>query len=121
MADVAQYFSADLTQSASGDLLVADGVLESQQRILRRLLTNPGDYIWQPEYGAGLPSYIGKPLDVIALTALVKTQMYLEPSVSHNPEPVLVFTTIPNGLFVQIQYVDVESGQPTVLSFDVTP
>ena len=121
MADVAQYFSADVNPSASGDLLVAYGVLESQQRILRRLLTNPGDYIWQPDYGAGLPAYIGKPLDEPSLIALIKTQMYLEPSVSHNPEPVILFNLIPNGIYVRIQYVEVESGQPTVLSFDVTP
>jgi phage baseplate assembly protein W len=121
MTDVAQYFTADLSPSATGDLQIASSVLESQQRILRRLLTNPGDYIWQPNYGAGLPSFIGQPLDLDALTTLIKTQMFMEDSVSQNPPPQINVTEIPNGIDAQIQYVEVESTQPTVLSFTVTP
>ena len=68
MTDAAHYFGSDLQFSANGDLLVADGLDESQQRILRRLLTNLKDYLWQPTYGAGLPSYIGKPLDEAAIS-----------------------------------------------------
>ena len=33
--------------SSSGDISVVSGPLLGQQRVLRRLLTNPGDYIWQ--------------------------------------------------------------------------
>jgi phage baseplate assembly protein W len=121
MADVAHYFSADIQQSATGDLLAVDGLAESQQRVLRRLLTNPGDYIWQLDYGAGLPRFIGQPIDQAALTSLIKTQMYLEPSVARSPEPVVQLTPIANGVSARIQYVEVESGQPTVLSFTVSP
>lgn len=121
MADLSQYFGSDLALSATGDLLAADGLEQSKQRILRRLLTNPGDYLWQPGYGAGLPSYIGRPLDQAALTALIKAQMYQEASVSHDPEPAVTLQAIPNGVSAQIAYTYAQSGQPAFLSFDVTP
>jgi len=120
MTDAAQYFSQDLALGATGGLQIADRVLLSQQRILRRLMTNPGDYIWEPNYGAGLPRQIGSKIDVTAITALIRSQMYLESSVQQQPEPQITVTTIPNGIFVQIQYVEVDSGLPANLSFDVT-
>lgn len=121
MADAGHYFSSDLHLGATGDLLVADGVLESRQRILRRLLTNPRDYIWQPEYGAGLPGKIGLPLDRAELDTLIRSQMYLEESVVQNPAPQITTTPIPNGIDVQVQYVEADSSQSATLSFDVTP
>jgi hypothetical protein len=121
MTDAAQYFSEDLTLGATGGLQAADGVLLSQQRILRRLMTNPGDYIWEPTYGAGLPRRIGSKLDVTEVTALIRSQMYLEDSVQQQPEPQVTVTPIPNGVFVRIEYVDVDSGRTAILSFSVTP
>jgi hypothetical protein len=120
MADAAQYFSDDLMLGATGDLQVADSVLLSQQRILRRLMTNPGDYIWEPTYGAGLPAMIGKTFDITAVTALIQSQMFMESSVQQQPAPQIIATPFQNGMYVQIQYVEVDSGLPTVLSFDVT-
>lgn len=121
MADAAHYFGSDILLGATGDLQGADTVSQSQQRILRRLLTNPGDYLWEPDYGAGLPAYIGQPLDLEAMTALIRSQMYREESVRQQPEPQITVTPIMNGLAVQIQYVEADSGQPATLSFEVTP
>ncbi len=121
MTDCFHFFGSDLTLSATGDLLTADGLDESQQRVLRRLLTNLKDYLWQPDYGAGLPGYIGQPLDQAAITALIKSQMYLENDVSHDPEPQVALTAIPNGISAQIVYTSVDTGLPVLLSFDVTP
>ena len=121
MTDTAHYFGSDLALSANGDLLIADGLDENKQRVLRRLLTNQKDYLWQPLYGAGLPSYIGQPLDEAPISALIKSQMYLEADVSHNPEPQITLQQIPNGISAQIVYTSVESGEPVLLSFDVTP
>lgn len=120
MADSAQYFSQDLMLGATGDLQVADSVLLSQQRILRRLLTNPGDYIWEPDYGAGLPRMIGQPFDLAAVKALVLSQMYLESSVQQQPAPQISATPIQNGIYMEIKYIEVDSGLPTTLTFDVT-
>src|SRR3954470_12052091 len=110
--DIGHLFSGDLQLGATGDLLAVDSVLESQQRILRRLMTNPGDYIWEPTYGAGLPRRIGRVLDITALTALIRSQMYLEDSVQQQPEPQITVQPLLNGIYVQIQYVEVESGKP---------
>lgn len=119
--DASHYFSGDLQLGATGDVLIADGSLESQQRILRRLLTNPRDYIWQPGYGAGLPAKIGQPLNEPEMDTLIRSQMFLEESVSQNPAPQIITREIPSGIDVQILYVERESSQPTTLSFEVTP
>ena len=121
MTDAFHYFNSDLTLSASGDLLTADGETATTQRLLRRLLTNARDYLWHPEYGAGLPGTIGAPLVVAELTALVQSQMYLEAGVAHDPEPRVTLTPIPNGVSARIVYTGVESGDPVLLNFDVTP
>lgn len=121
MPDASHIFGSDLALGATGDLLMADGVSESQQRVLRRLLTNPKDYLWQPDYGAGLPAYIGLPLDAAAMSALIKSQMYLERDVSHAPEPVVNLSEIANGISAQIAYISLDSDAPAYLSFDVTP
>src|SRR4051812_28310858 len=119
MSDVGHFFSGDLQVSATGDLLATDGLQESQQRILRRLLTNTRDYLWQPGYGAGLPAFIGQPLDLDALKALITSQMYLEASVARDPEPQISLKEIENGIYVQIQYVAADTGQTVPLSFSV--
>ena len=121
MTDVFHLFNSDLTFSASGDLLTAAGRAETTQRLLRRLLTNARDYLWQPGYGAGLPGYIGAPLDTGPLSALVKAQMYLEAGVAHDPEPQVTLTPIPNGVSARIVYTGVEGGDPVLLNFDITP
>ena len=119
MTDAFHHFGSDLAVSANGDLLTASGADESRQRVLRRLLTNPADYLWQPEYGAGLPASVGRPLDAAPLTALVAGQMYLEADVAREPHVAL--TPIPDGVSARIAYTSVESGEPVLLGFDVTP
>jgi hypothetical protein len=119
--DLAHWFGQDLNVAASGDLLTVDGTVKGQQRVLRRLLTNPGDYIWHPNYGAGLASKIGQPFDAAACAALIKAQIFLEPAVARTPPPVIGVTQITNGLFVSIAYTDAPTGNPVALSFDVKP
>lgn len=121
MPDLDHTFGGDLSVSASGDLLTADSLTLSQQNVLRRLLTNPGDYIWHPEYGAGLPGLIGQPIDVPTVTGLIRSQMALESTVSQSPAPVITVTPITSGMAVNIQYTEVDSGQTAILAFSVTP
>lgn len=120
-SDLAHWMGQDLNVAASGDLLTVDGVTKGTQRILRRLLTNPGDYIDHPDYGAGLASKIGQPFDAEACQALVQAQMYLESAVARTPAPTIAVTQITGGLFVSIAYTDSETGQIVPLSFSVTP
>ena len=119
--DLAHWFGQDLNAAASGDLLTVDGIANGQQRILRRLLTNPGDYIWEPTYGAGLARKIGQPFDRHGLIALIRSQIVLEPAVARNPAPSIAISQAANGFYVQIQYTDSDSGTVVPLSFTVTP
>lgn len=119
MQDLAHYFGNDISVSATGDLLGIDGSVKTQQRLLRRLLTNPGDLLFHPDYGAGLGKWVGKTLDVAAVTALVRGQVLMESAVQQQPEPVVAVTEIANGLACSVKYVDALSGQTQVLSFEV--
>lgn len=121
MADLDHTFSGDLSPSATGDLLACDGLAMANQRILRRLLTNPGDYLWHPDYGAGLPARIGSALDTGELTGLIRTQMALEDAVAHDPEPEITLAPLADGVRVQIRYTLKETGQQAALGFTVSP
>lgn len=120
MQDLDHFIGGDLSQSVSGDFSAVAGSTRGQQRILRRLLTNPGDYIFQPDYGAGLPQWVGRTVDIPKIRALIRTQMLLEDVVAKTPEPVISVSEIPNGLSATIQYTDAQSLAPEVLSFNVT-
>jgi phage baseplate assembly protein W len=124
LADLYHYFGTDLSPSNTGDLLTVTAITRGQQRVLRRLLTNPGDYIFQPEYGAGLAQWIGANADLAAMRALIRAQMLLEPSVAVQPEPDVSVLPIANqaggGFAVAISYTDAPSGEPVVLSFNVS-
>lgn len=124
VSDIYQYVGSDLVTSNAGDLLTVDGTVRGQQRVLRRLLTNPGDYVFEPNYGAGLPSYIGKTLDIGKIQALCIAQMLLEDCVAKSPAPVVVVSqslTDFTSIQVQISYNDQPSDTPVVLSFIVSP
>jgi hypothetical protein len=120
MPDIDHTYGEDLSVSANGDLLVADSVDLSEQRILRRLLTNLQDYIWQPDYGAGLPQKVGDPFDVSTINAIIVGQMYLEDTVARNPSPQITVESFANGMFVSILYTEQDSGQDVTLGFPLT-
>ena len=120
MADLALVFGADLAPGATGDLAVVRGSECGRQRVLRRLLTNPGDYIWQPTYGAGLGRFVGQPVSAAQIKAVVRGQIFKEAAVARNPEPVIDVAVDPTGVAsVSIQYADAQTGDPQLLSFQV--
>ena len=121
--DIHHFWSDDLAPGNTGDLLLVSGTKRSQQRILRRLLTNPGDYVFHPDYGAGLPQWVGRTMDVGQITALIRSQVLLEDSVAKSPTPQITvgqLSTDNTGLAVTIAYNDAATGLPLVLSFNVT-
>lgn len=120
MSDAHHWVGGDLAVSATGDLLAADGTLAGQQRVLRRLVTNAGEYVFHPDYGAGLPERVGSLLNVDELRALVRAQLALEACVARSPEPQIDVQAIAGGVAVRIQYSDAETARPVVLAFDVT-
>lgn len=119
MTDLYHYIGDDLGVSATGDLLPVDGITLGQQRVLRRLLTNPGDYSFHPDYGAGLPREVGNLADVRRIQALIRTHIFKESAVARTPEPVITVTPIANGVAVRIQYADADTRQLVTLNFDI--
>ena len=119
MNDLYHYFGSDIASSVVGDLQLVNGTTRGQQRILRRLLTNPGDYIWHPTYGGGLGQKVGSVIDIPGIKALIRGQLNLEEVVAPTPEPQIDVTAITGGISVYIAYVDAVSKTPQTLSFDV--
>jgi phage baseplate assembly protein W len=124
MADASHQWGSDLALGPTGDIASVSGQLLGQQRVLRRLLTSPGDYIWQLDYGAGLARFIGRPVNAMQINAVVRSQIFKEPTVARQPEPVIDVQISPGGaagtVYVYIRYVDAESRQTQVLTFSVT-
>jgi hypothetical protein len=104
--DATLLWNTDLSASPVGDIALAGGTALGQQRVLRRLLTNPGDYIWQPTYGAGLGALVGTALDVNAIQALIRSQIFQESCVARLPEPSIEVVS-PDGstVYAHIRYV----------------
>jgi len=120
MADLALLFGGDLSVGPTGDIAVADGPALTQQRVLRRLLTNAGDYIWQLTYGAGLGQFVGQPGAVAAIQAVTRAQMLRESAVAASPAPVISASSATDGtVSLSVQYADAATQQTNLLSFSV--
>lgn len=120
MADLFTWWQQDLVILPTGDLLLTEGTISGEQRVLRRLLTSPGMYIWHLEYGAGLPSYVGQPALEDAIASLILSQMMMEDVVAKKPLPNISVGANPLGyLYADIKYVDNEVGEPVALGFNV--
>ena len=102
---------SDLSVGSGGDLAIATGDEASRERVLRRLLTNTGEYIWQLAYGGGLAGFVGQIANIAAIQAVVRAQMLLEPSVARAPAPVADILSVGNGtVAVTITFADAETG-----------
>ena len=122
MADLSHCWGGDLAVSANGDLLTVDGLGLGQQRILRRLATNPGpagDYLWNPAYGAGLPGQVGGTLNLPQIKALIRGQVLLEQGIAQTPLPTVNVTPSNSGMVVGIAYA-ASDGQQVNLAFEIT-
>jgi phage baseplate assembly protein W len=118
MPDLRHQFGADLAVGPTGDLATAAGAVLGQQRVLRRLLTNAGDYVWHPGYGAGLAQFVGQPADAARIRAVIRSQIFKESAVARTPEPVIEVQSCSGGMvFVRVQYADAASGETQVLRF----
>lgn len=119
MADLAHGFGADLVVGPTGDLALSDGPVLTRERVLRRLLTSPGDYLWALDYGAGLARFVGEPVAAGVLAAVVRGQIFREAAVARTPEPVVEARADGVGtLAVAVRYADAAGGAQAV-SFSV--
>jgi phage baseplate assembly protein W len=120
MADLALQFGGDLSIGPTGDLLLADGPILTQQRVLRRLLTNLGDYIWQLNYGAGLGQYVGQPGAPASISGVARAQMLLEATVAVTPAPVISTVVGDNAsVSLTLNFADAANSQTSILTFSL--
>ncbi|MBO1360768.1 MULTISPECIES: phage tail protein [Acetobacter] len=116
MPDAYHVPGSDLTLGSSGDIAVASGVDASNQRILRRLATNAGDYIFSLAYGAGLPGRVGGSDVPADLETLISQQILLEASVSSTPAPIVSVTRSGQSITrISITYRNTETGDTVAL------
>jgi len=101
-------WGGDLSVGPAGDINIAPAQSEVGQRIIRRLLTNPGDYIWHTSYGAGLGDYVGEPYVSGAIEGTILSQLQQETLVAKNPTPTVNCDASASGaessISVNIQY-----------------
>lgn len=131
MPDIDHTWGSDINLSAAGDINVVDGQPLVQERIIRRLMTRGfqaagvnvpgevGEYIWSPDYGAGVPQRIGGALNTQQIKSLIQSQLLREATVARSPPPQITVTNFLNGVSVLIVYFASLTGQQTQLSFDV--
>ena len=120
MSDLAHVFGNDLSISPNGDLACASGGTFGQQRVIRRLLTNPGDYIWQLSYGTGLPTMIGSPANSTSIKGLVQSQIFLESAVAQMPAPSITVAADGTTVSLSISYSDATDGSTQTVGATLT-
>jgi phage baseplate assembly protein W len=119
MYDIFHEWGSDLVAGSGGDLLLATGSVTVSQRVSRRLLTNPGDYIWNLDYGGGLAQFVGSPTKSADIEAVITNQLLLETAVPTTPAPQVTTTVVntTNGSVVaNITYADPTSQQSVTLN-----
>jgi hypothetical protein len=119
MYDILLEWGGDLAVGSGGDLALVTGADTTSQRIHRRLLTNPGDYLWHLDYGGGLAQFIGLPALPTKIEAVVRTQLTLETTVAAIPAPQVSARLVDaaNGYVVaNITYTDQASTLPVQIN-----
>jgi hypothetical protein len=119
MRDLFHEWGSDLAVGSGGDLALASGSDVISQRLRRRLLTNPGDYLWNLDYGGGLAQFVGTPAISAEIEAVVRMQIGLETAIPATPAPQVNASVVDlaNGYVVaNITYSDASSGSPVRFS-----
>lgn len=123
MYDISHQWGADLLFGPAGDLALSSAAALGQQRVLRRLLTNPFDYIWHTTYGAGLAQFVGEPVDEAQIGAVIRGQIFREAAVARSPAPTISVTAAPGNslgsVYVGISYSDPSSSSVQTVNFTV--
>jgi phage baseplate assembly protein W len=115
MTDIQHVMGTDLALGSSGDLALVSDDEAIRERVLRRLLTNQGAYIWQLSYGGGLSSFVGQVSNTALLLATVRGQLLLESAVARQPLPGVVVSTVDVATTVaNITYTSASTGSPLV-------
>ncbi|GBR54796.1 phage tail protein [Neokomagataea thailandica NBRC 106555] len=115
MSSINHIFGGDLILSDRSVSLVS-GIEETKQRLLRRLLTIAGEYIWQLDYGAGLPKLVGEIVDKEGLEAIIRQQIINDPGIDvTKPLKVKIVSSQVDGNFCEIKFFDKENNNQIII------
>lgn len=107
MSAITHVMGGDLQLDTLGGIATVTGPDETNQGVEHRLLTNPGGYIWQLNYGAGLPAMVGQPANLAAIQAIVTQQMALEATVDQTQPVTVTLAQVADGTYqAVITYTD---------------
>ncbi|OAG75981.1 tail protein [Acetobacter malorum] len=110
-------WGGDLELSASGGLKIASGHEGIRQRLLRRLMTPLLGYLWQPDYGAGLPERVGSITTQEELYAIVRSQCALEVGIDQTQPVTVTLNDNGNGGYsCLIAYTDAQTKSVQALA-----
>jgi nucleoid-associated protein YgaU len=119
--DIDHWVGDDIALDNHNDLATADSGAKAKQRILRRLLTNPGSYKWHPAYGAGVLQHVGDTdRNLKAIEGLIISQVHMGQGVAQTPPATVTFDISGDTVTANIQYTDQESNSRQFISFTVT-
>jgi hypothetical protein len=121
MIDIYHQFGNDLIVDSTGGLALVQDTVTTTQRIYRRLVTNPGDYLWNLSYGGGLRAMVGTQADNSAIESVVRNQLALESTVAPTPVPTISsqVTDAANGIVVtNITYTDAQTDTTSQVLVD---
>lgn len=106
---------ADLVTTPAGDFAIVDGQDALTQALIRRIMTNPGEYAVLPDYGAGARLYV-KARNTRAvrdeLAERIRAQAALEPRVERVAEVTVAATEDGQGLKVNLRVVPRGRARP---------
>lgn len=113
-------WAQDIPRDANGKIIKANAFDSVRQNITRELLTNPAeqlnngqftpaDYKWHPDFGLGLPRFLGQLYDDNVLRAMQQKclqSVKTNPNVANSPVPTVVFVPLsPASLQIYIDYI----------------
>jgi len=120
MNDIDQTYGQDFGVGPTGDLQLVGASVRTKQRILRRLITPTGTYLWHQDYGAGVPEDVGadmSPDRLREIKATITGQVLQEDTVAKSPAPVVTLKPKGNELYCSIQFTESANNTPQVLTF----
>lgn len=118
LVEAAHWFSGDLILSASGDLARVSGADRARQRVLRRVMTAKGAYLFNVDYGAGLPARVGDNANKAEIAGVIRSQMRQEKTVAQEVEPSVVVDVVQNAVIANVRFLS-SDGEASVLAFEV--
>lgn len=119
MSAISHTIGGDIDLTSGGAVALVSEADETRQKILRRLCTNPGAYLWGLDYGAGLPALVGMTETTETISSVVQAQMALESGIDQMQPVTVTVTPLTGGKYTcSIQYTD--SQTQTVQSLTYT-